>query len=208
MRCLRAVAGGGLAGAWWWLAVALLAVPAVARPDPGLAPPNAGSELLAVAPEVPASARGRHAWPVPGALVAPFDPPAAPWGPGHRGVDLAVAPGERVRAMADGVVGFAGVVAGRAWVSIDHADDLRTTAGPLAVVAVEPGREVDQGQVVGTAAATAHAGAAEPRTGRLHVSARVGGRYVDPTLLVGPWIATLVPPPDGPPPATHPPRPA
>ena len=94
------------------------------------------------------------------------------------------------------MVGFAGVVAGRAWVSVDHPGAIRTTAGPLAVVGVESGDPVRLGQPVGVAAATAHADATVARTGLLHVSARVDGVYVDPALLVGAWVPSLVAPPE------------
>lgn len=130
-------------------------------------------------------------WPVLGGLVAGWDAPPDPYAAGHRGVDLAAPAGTPVRAMGPGVVGFAGVVAGRAWISVDHAGDLRTTVGPMATIAVTAGRAVDTGSVLGTSAGTAHATLARPRTGRLHVSARVAGRYVDPAGLVGNLVATL-----------------
>lgn len=157
--------------------------------------PTAAITAGGLAAELPANALGTHVWPVPGAVVRPWDAPPSPYAPGHRGVDLAAAPGDPVRAMAAGTVGFAGVVAGHAWVSIDHPQGLRTTVGPLATIAVESGDVVAQATLVGTAAATAHADASTLRTGRLHVSARVDGTYVDPTPLVGRLVATLLPAP-------------
>ena len=47
-------------------------------------------------------------------------------------MDLGGAPGRPVLAAGDGVVVFAGMVAGRPVVSIDHADGLRTTYEPVA----------------------------------------------------------------------------
>ena len=38
----------------------------------------------------------RFGWPVPGPVVRTWDPPATRYAAGHRGVDLAVVPGERV----------------------------------------------------------------------------------------------------------------
>lgn len=175
------------------LLVVLGVVPASARPDPGPDPDWSPPRTAGV--DGIDAARGQFRWPVDGALVAAFAKPESPWSPGHRGVDLAVTAGQRVRAMGDGVVGFAGVVAGRAWVSIDHPQNLRTTVGPLAVVGVRAGAVVRRGRVVGTAAATAHADAGTVHTRRLHVSARVAGTYVDPTPLVAPWVASLVLPP-------------
>lgn len=181
-------------------ATALLArpVPAWSRPTVGTGHPlvTTGSSAPTSAPGLlPQAAIGTHRWPVRSTVVATWQASANPYGPGHRGVDLAVASGDPVTAMAAGVVGFAGVVAGRAWVSVDHPDGLRTTVGPLAVVAVAAGDQVRQGQFVGAAAGTAHADAHTPRTGRLHVSARVHGTYVDPVPLVGRLVATLLPMP-------------
>ena len=42
-----------------------------------------------------------------------FEPPSSPYGPGHRGVDLALGQGGLVAAAGDGAVSFAGLVAGR-----------------------------------------------------------------------------------------------
>lgn len=184
--------------------IALMAVPlgsphpATARITVGGGTADVGTQLR-VAPVVVASGApaGDLDWPVAGAVVAGFDPPPSPYAAGHRGVDLAVARGDVVAAMGDGTVGFAGMVAGRAWISVDHAGGLRTTVGPMATVTVAAGDAVGAGDVVGTAAATAHATAAEPRTGRLHVSARVAGDYVDPATLVGPLVATLLERSDG-----------
>src|SRR5690606_15665957 len=41
-------------------------------------------------------------------VVRPFDPPTSPYGPGHRGVDLAAAPGQPVLAAAEGRIVHAG----------------------------------------------------------------------------------------------------
>ncbi|HAW33196.1 MAG TPA: M23 family peptidase [Alphaproteobacteria bacterium] len=62
-------------------------------------------------------------WPVEQArMVGAFDAPDKPWLPGHRGVDLAVVEGAAVVAPADGVVAFAGKVAGKDVVTIRHGD--------------------------------------------------------------------------------------
>jgi murein DD-endopeptidase MepM/ murein hydrolase activator NlpD len=54
-----------------------------------------------------------------------------PFGPGHRGVDLAAVAGAPVLAAGAGTVVFAGTVAGRGVVSVDHSGGLRTTYEPV-----------------------------------------------------------------------------
>jgi murein DD-endopeptidase MepM/ murein hydrolase activator NlpD len=94
-------------------------------------------------------------WPVPGPRVVlrGWQPPATPYGPGHRGVDLPAAPGSPVRAVAPGRVIFAGRVAGTGVVSVALADTgvppLRTTYEPVSA-AVRQGDRVTAGEVLGT----------------------------------------------------------
>ena len=100
------------------------------------------------APEEPAGTV--YEWPT-GAEVAvlrPFEPPEVRWAPGHRGVDLALSADSPVLAAADGVVAFAGIVAGRPVVSIDHADGVRTTYEPV-WPSVERGEAVAVGLIGG-----------------------------------------------------------
>lgn len=70
-------------------------------------------------------------WPLePATVVAPFAPPAGPYGPGHRGVDLLGTPGQAVRAARGGTVRFAGMLAGRPVVVVDDGTT-RTTYEPV-----------------------------------------------------------------------------
>jgi murein DD-endopeptidase MepM/ murein hydrolase activator NlpD len=69
--------------------------------------------------------------PVPGPIVRGFDPPDQEWSAGHRGVDLLADPGTIVVAALAGTVRFAGSVAGRPVVVIDHGTT-RTTYEPVA----------------------------------------------------------------------------
>jgi murein DD-endopeptidase MepM/ murein hydrolase activator NlpD len=71
-------------------------------------------------------------------------------------------------------VAFAGQVGGRRYVTLQHADGLRTTYGPLARMApaIEPGATVDRGTVVGAAGE------------HLLWTARLGGAYLDPAALL------------------------
>ena len=156
--------------------------------------------LLAVAVAVGATARPAHAaadagasepgasepggWlrPVDGPVVRPFEQPTSVYGPGHRGVDFAVPAGTPVRAANDGVVSFAGSVAGTLHVTVAHAGDLRTSYSFLSSVLVRGGQSVARGDVVGLSggAGTDHDGSV------LHLGLRIGDRYVDPMLLFRP----------------------
>ena len=64
----------------------------------------------------------RWQWPMspPPAVVRGFEPPGSPYGPGHRGIDLAGRLGTPVLAVASGTVTFAGRVAGIDVVVVDH----------------------------------------------------------------------------------------
>lgn len=134
-----------------------------------------------------------YAWPVSDRPVEGFTSPAGPYGTGHRGVDLPVAPGQPVHPMADGWVAWSGVVAGAPWTTVAHAHGIVSSYGPLqAPTQAPPGTAVTPADVLGRARGDAHGSA-----GRLHVGARRHGRYVDPAALVGdgrPLVATLVGP--------------
>jgi len=77
--------------------------------------------------------------PVDGPVVRAFQAPAFAYGPGHRGIDFAAPPGTPVRASGDGVVAFAGSVAGSLHVVVAHDGNLRTTYAFLAGIGVRPG---------------------------------------------------------------------
>lgn len=146
--------------------------------------PSASSAAGAAGPAerapVPAAGFG---WPLDGspAVVRLFDPPPRPWLAGHRGVDLAAPPGAAVRAAGAGVVAFAGTVAGRGVVSVDHPNGLRTTYEPVDV-AVAAGAVVERGSELGVLAA-GHAGC--PAAACLHWGLRRGDVYLDPLMLLG-----------------------
>ena len=122
------------------------------------------------------------AWlpPVDGEITQAFRAPAFAYGPGHRGVDFAAAPGTPVRAAADGVVVFAGSVAGSLHVVVTHDGGLRTTYAFLAGIAVRDGDRVGRGQVVGVAGGDGP----EHHGGGLHFGVRLGDRYLDPQQLL------------------------
>src|SRR5947209_13119096 len=107
--------------------------------------------LAAVLTAGPAGAAARIGYrpPVSAPVSEPFRAPTGPYGPGHRGIEYATQPGTVVGAAASGTVVFAGVVAGIRYVTLRHADGLRTTVGPLDQVAVAPGQRALAGQRLG-----------------------------------------------------------
>ncbi|MFF7890397.1 M23 family metallopeptidase [Streptomyces sp. NPDC007907] len=140
---------------------------------------------------VPALGR---AWPVglrPPVLRG-WEPPATVYGRGHRGVDLAAAPGTPVRAVAAGTVSFAGRVAGKGVLAVDLTGTgdppLRTTYEPV-TASVEKGDEVAPGEVIGTVDATgSHCTAA-----CVHWGLRRGETYLNPLSLLPPWLLSRGP---------------
>jgi murein DD-endopeptidase MepM/ murein hydrolase activator NlpD len=140
----------------------------------------------------PAGRGGKAQWspPVDGPVVRRFEPPAGPYGPGHRGVDFAVAPGTPVRAVGAGVVSFAGRVAGPFHVVVAHPGGLRTSYAFLRSVVVARGDPVQPGAILGFSGGTGSGHAA----GVVHLGLREGGEYRDPLRLFGPptWGETPV----------------
>lgn len=113
-------------------------------------------------------------WPAPVAVpvAVPFRAPACTWCAGHRGLEYRPPPGTAVRAVAAGVVTFAGAVAGVRYVVVRLPDGRRVTYGHLATVAVAAGARVRAGRVLATA------------TGRLFLGVRQGNHHVDPAPLL------------------------
>jgi len=87
--------------------------------------------------------------PVAAQVSVPYVQPACSYCPGHRGVEYALAPGTEVRAVARGVVTFAGSVAGTRYVVILQTDGVRATYGRLQTSIVSRGDVVASGQVTG-----------------------------------------------------------
>ena len=137
--------------------------------------------VASATPVLPSGAR-----PIPGSVMTWFDPPDVTWGAGHRGVDLEGHPGETVVAAADGTVTYAGDLAGRGVVVVDHGP-VRTTYEPVAAT-VTAGEIVSRAQPIGRLQA-GHASC--PGTTCLHWGLREGDTYLDPLLLLGPTIRLL-----------------
>jgi murein DD-endopeptidase MepM/ murein hydrolase activator NlpD len=163
------------------LVVALQGLALTVDPSPPSAAPG-----LAVGASVAAPA-GRWQWPLEPApaVVRRFRASPTLWGAGHRGVDLAARVGQPVLAAADGVVTFAGLVAGRGVVAVTHAGGLRSTYEPVRAE-VRVGARVSAGQPIGVVEGTP--GHCSPAT-CLHWGAVRGSghaaRYVDPLALLG-----------------------
>lgn len=119
--------------------------------------------------------------PSPIEVLRHFNPPATPYGPGHLGVDLRAPQAGQVVTAADGVITFAGQVAGRGVVVVLHADGIRTEYEPL-TPAVATGATVRRGQLIGHLHGS-HRGCA---LSCLHWGARRGASYLDPLSLLRP----------------------
>ncbi len=162
---------------------------------------------LAVLPTAVQAAGGGWLWPLRPRpeVVRGFEPPAGPYAPGHRGVDLAGAVGQPVFAVADGVVQFAGTVAGRGVVVVDHGAE-RSTYQPVRAM-VRRGEQVSAGQPVGHLQL---GGSHCWPLACLHLGRVAATTYLDPLALLGGGPVRLLPM-DGPlpaPPAAFPPQPS
>jgi len=161
---------------WIVVAVLLAALLSLARP--------AGASGAPVDP-VPVGVWPLDPSPV---VVRAFDPPRSTWGAGHRGVDLSGTVGEPVRASLEGRVVFAGRLAGRGVVVVDHGAT-RTTYEPVAA-SVRDGEVVARGDRLGTLEL---AGSHCFPAACLHWGWRRAATYLDPLLLVGGGRVVLLP---------------
>lgn len=154
-----------------WTGVSPAAAAAPGTPSPADAAMGAADD-----------ARSSFGWPLRPRprVVRAFEKPAQNWLPGHRGVDLAAAPGQSVLAAGAGTVVFAGTVAGKPVVSVDHPGGLRTTYEPVAAT-VSAGRLVDRGALLGSVVAGHPECAADAC---LHWGLRRDREYLDPLPLV------------------------
>ncbi|MCY3968040.1 MAG: M23 family metallopeptidase [bacterium] len=127
---------------------------------------------MALASEVPVV---RYQPAIQAEVVDFFRPPAHIGAPGNRGWEYSTANGQAVYAAAAGEVLFAGTVATNRFVTLLHADGLRTTYGYLTQILVEEGDVVADRQVLGTT------------SDRFFFSVRAGEEYLDPAhvLAVG-----------------------
>lgn len=127
-------------------------------------------------------AYGSYSWPVRGAVVQAYQDLPSPYVAGHRGLDVAAAPGTPVLTMAPGTVAFAGKIGGSLFISVDHPDGVRTTFSWVSRVDVKKGQAVRTGEQLGLSGSGHPTG--EVPVPHLHVGARYGGAYFDPMLLL------------------------
>ena len=92
--------------------------------------------------------------PIPEAdVLHGYAPPQHSWQAGHRGVDFSAEPGSQVRSIGAGTVVFAGMIAGKPVISIDHpALGMRSTYEPV-TPSVRAGDRVEAGEPIGSVAA-------------------------------------------------------
>ena len=178
-RVVRRAEFGAVATLVVALGAGLIAISPPAASAVGFAP------AIASQGDAPASSPARvhdgWTWPVPTPIrvVSPFRAPPTPYSAGHRGIDLLVEPAAPVVAAAPGTVSFAGMVAGRGVIAIDHGDGVVSAIEPVAASAAQ-GDAVSAGDVIGTVTQGGHC------TGDcVHFGVRVHGEYVSPFLFLG-----------------------
>lgn len=160
------------------IALGLLALPSSTPPPPG----RAGPASPAAAERPGAAGVDTYVAPAgPLRVVRPFRAPASRYGPGHRGVDLAVGADLAVVSAGAGVVRFAGSVGGRAVIVVAHGDGVTTEYEPVAP-SVRVGAAVRAGQLIGHVRGN-HRGCRGPC---LHWGARRADDYFDPLTLLEP----------------------
>ncbi|MFI7616998.1 peptidoglycan DD-metalloendopeptidase family protein [Nonomuraea terrae] len=129
-------------------------------------------------------------WPLDGhpRILHRFAPPPEPWLAGHRGIDLAAPVSTPVLAAGSGTIRFAGPVAGKGVVTIDHPNGLRTTYLP-----VKP--SVRRGQSVTSGAQLGVLEFSEPHCHEscLHWGLIRDTHYLNPLLLLGQAPTRLLP---------------
>ncbi|MEU2119277.1 M23 family metallopeptidase [Streptomyces sp. NPDC016459] len=133
-------------------------------------------------------------WPVgppPPEILRGWQPPAGPYAPGHRGVDLAAPPDTPVLAPTAGTVTFAGPVGGRGVLTLTlpgtGLPPLRTTFSPVTPL-VAKGTQVRPGAPIARVAPGTHC----PET-CLHWGLLRGDTYLNPLVLIRRAPSRLLP---------------
>lgn len=121
-------------------------------------------------------------WPLEGPIRSPFGVREGGFiGEVHRGVDVAVPVGTRVRPILSGRVRFAGVMEGYGNVVwVDHNDDLLSVYAHLSEILVEPAQEITKATIIGLSGRSGSASGPH-----LHLEVWRWGREVDPVHFLG-----------------------
>jgi murein DD-endopeptidase MepM/ murein hydrolase activator NlpD len=150
------------------------------------------SLLVCIAlPESAAGAQTAWRWPVasPASVIRSFVAPIARYGPGHRGVDLALPAAGTIFAPAPGTVVFIGIVARTPTLVLDHGGGVRSTYQP-ATSPLMVGDKVKAGSAVGSLSAPGGHCAPEQC---LHWGVRNSIGYLDPVRFIRPAMPVLLP---------------
>ena len=120
------------------------------------------------------------AWPVPvpHPIERPFIAPESAYGAGHRGIDISSTDEAVIRAPADGVVYFAGMVVDRPVLSIAHAGGLMSSYEPVK-------SDLPQGTIVRRGDDVGHLLPGHCASVCLHFGVRLYGQYVSPLNYLG-----------------------
>jgi len=123
-----------------------------------------------------------------------FTPSLSIYGSGHRGIDLAAAPGTSVRAVSESTVALAGKVAGKPVVVLLVDDPrfgrLRVTYEPV-LPEIKVGDRLVAGQPIGVLAAQGGHCGRSPHC--LHLGIKQDDRYLNPSSFIGSGRVVLKP---------------
>jgi murein DD-endopeptidase MepM/ murein hydrolase activator NlpD len=157
----------------------VLAHPPLAACSPIIGPTQGQSAAAGLVVVTSTTASPRWRSPLRGPMVVhrEFQPPRVRWAPGHRGVDLAAAAGSLILAAGSGRIAFAGRIAGRGVISIEHSPGVRTTYEPVRAVVVA-GQFVRKGDRIGYLAPDRR------HPDSLHWGLRIRDGYADPMRLL------------------------
>lgn len=149
------------------------------RPDPGRHAALASSAQG----RIPQGATARPRWVAPLAppvrVLRRYEQPPTDYSAGHRGIDIAAAPGMTILAPESGLVTFSGPVAGRPVVSVLGDSGVLASIEPVDGL-LGAGARVQAGSPLGTVSSGGHC-----QSDCVHLGARVAGRYIDPAVLLG-----------------------
>ena len=135
--------------------------------------------LLVFLSLVPSPPEASWQWPTSGPheILRDFEAPLTPWGPGHRGLDLA-ASSDKILSPVSGVVSFSGFVVDRPVVTVRTAQGWEVSMEPVASH-LPVGSLVSSGEEIGALEA------GHCTSLCLHIGLRVEDRYRSPAKELG-----------------------